>query len=244
MPTGAVADEADIESDEEKPEVASDDDETDADSKKQKRGSFWRELPVLLVVAVVVALLVRTFVLQSFWIPSGSMENTLQLNDYILANKLIYDFRDPERGEVIVFHAPESWRSDPNEEDFIKRVIAVGGDRVSYNPDEGFIRVNGRKLNEKSYLYKDPVTGVQQSPSLNDESFKLTVPKGRLWVMGDHRWASADSRERFRRTHHNRYASTIPVSAVVGKAFVLIWPIDRWSVLTVPDTFDSVPDPK
>jgi signal peptidase I len=211
--------------------------------KAKKKGSFWRELPVLLVIAVVVALLVRTFVLQSFWIPSGSMENTLQLDDYVLANKVVYDFRDPERGEVVVFKAPTAWRSDPAEEDFIKRIIAVGGDTVSYDADEGHIRVNGQPLDEKSYLYTDPATGVQQSPSLDDQEFEVRVPQGRIWVMGDHRWASGDSRERYERTK-DPVASTIDADDVIGKAFVLIWPVSRWDLLTIPDTFDDVPHPK
>ena len=212
-------------------------------SKPKKKGSFWRELPVLLVIAVAVALLVRTFVLQSFWIPSGSMENTLQLNDYVLANKLVYDFREPERGEIVVFTAPQSWRGAPGEEDFIKRVIAVGGDTVSYDDKDKHIRVNGKQLDETSYLYTNPATGKQQSPSLDDFEFKVKVPEGRLWVMGDHRWASGDSRERYSRTK-DVTESTIKADDVVGKAFVLIWPINRWDGLTIPDTFDGVPAPK
>src|SRR5690349_18205772 len=81
---------------------------------------FWRELPILLGVAIVVALLVRAFVLQTFFIPSGSMENTLDINNRVLVNKLVYDFHDPHRGDIIVFKAPTSWQSDPSKEDFIK----------------------------------------------------------------------------------------------------------------------------
>ena len=215
---------------------------TESGEPEKKKGSFWRELPILLVIAVVVAVVVRSFVIQSFWIPSGSMENTLQLDDYVLANKLVYDFADPERGEVVVFESPMEWRSNPDEEDFIKRIIAVGGDTVSYDADEGFIRVNNHPIDESEYLYTDPTTGIQQSPSRQDQEFSVVVPPGRLWVMGDHRWASGDSRERYQRTG-DAMASTIPVDAVVGKAFVLIWPLDRFTFLTVPDTFDQVPDP-
>src|SRR5262245_40248394 len=91
------------------------------------RSTLWRELPILLGVAVVVAVLVRAFVLQTFFIPSESMENTLLINDRVLVNKLVYDFRDPRRGEVIVFTSPVEWRTDQNEKDFIKRVIGVPG---------------------------------------------------------------------------------------------------------------------
>src|SRR5215813_14694445 len=94
------------------------------------RSSFWRELPILLGVAIVVAILVRAFVLQTFFIPSESMENTLLIKDRVLVNKLVYDFRSPHRGEIVVFTAPDSWRNDPSEVDFIKRVIGVGGDHV------------------------------------------------------------------------------------------------------------------
>ncbi|WP_415646170.1 signal peptidase I [Stackebrandtia soli] len=213
------------------------------DSPKKKSGSFWKELPILLAIAVVVALVVRTFVMQSFWIPSGSMENTLQLDDYVLANKLVYDFRDPERGEVVVFEAPTSWRSNPAEEDFIKRIIAVGGDTVSYDASTQRISVNGHELDESAYLYTDPMTGIQQSPSKDDFEFTVTIPEGRLWVMGDHRWASGDSRERYLRSGGDIEAATISVDAIVGKAFVLVWPIDRWDWLTIPDTFDGVGEP-
>src|SRR3954463_9579528 len=88
------------------------------------RTPFWKELPILLVVAIVVAIVVRAFVLQTFWIPSESMENTLLVKDRVLVNKLIYDFRSPHRGEVVVFEAPSSWETG-TDEDLIKRVIGV-----------------------------------------------------------------------------------------------------------------------
>ena len=99
------------------------------------------------------SLLVRAFVLQTFYIPSESMEHTLDINDRVLVNKLVYDFRDPHRGEIIVFEAPRSWRSDPSEEDFIKRVIGVGGDHVVCCDDQGRITVNGEALDEP-YIYR------------------------------------------------------------------------------------------
>jgi signal peptidase I len=208
------------------------------DEQTRKRSSFWRELPILLGVAIVVAVLVRAFVLQTFYIPSESMENTLQINDRVLVNKLVYDFRDPHRGEVVVFEAPRTWRSNPAEEDFIKRVIGVPGDRVKCCDGERRLVINGRPLDEP-YLFAD--SNGTPDPASEDE-FEVTVPAGRLWVMGDHRSHSGDSREQYRASH-DVVASTIPENAVVGRAFVVFWPISRAAWLSVPDTFGSVPDP-
>ncbi|HIV58232.1 MAG TPA: signal peptidase I [Candidatus Stackebrandtia faecavium] len=209
---------------------------------EKKKRSFLRELPVLVAIAVVVALVLRTFVLQSFWIPSGSMENTLQLDDYVVANKVVYEMREPQRGEIVVFHAPPSWRHNVNEQDYIKRVIAVGGDTVAYDAETQHLSVNGHALDESSYLYTDPQTGKQDSPSLDNQEFEVTVPDNRLWVMGDHRWASGDSREHYMRTD-DPVASTIPLDQVVGEAFVRVWPINRIGTLGKPDIFDEVPAP-
>jgi signal peptidase I len=202
------------------------------------RGSFWRELPILLGVAILVAVLVRAFVLQTFFIPSESMEHTLNINDRVLVNKLVYDFRDPHRGEVIVFKSPLSWRSDPSEEDFIKRVIGVGGDHVVCCDAEGRITVNDKALDETSYLFRD-TDGTQDAPS--EDKFDVTVPAGRLWVMGDHRSHSGDSRDQLTHRGATVDESTIPVDSVVGRAFVLFWPFNRADWLSVPDTFDQIP---
>jgi signal peptidase I len=200
------------------------------------RNSFWRELPILLGVAILVAVVVRAFVLQTFFIPSVSMQHTLNVNDRVLVNKLVYDFRDPHRGEIIVFKSPLDWRADPTEEDFIKRVIGVAGDRVICCDSQGRITVNGRALDEPYLFHNDG--GVADVPSR--DPFDIVVPTGRLWVMGDHRSQSGDSRERYLQTGDiNR--STINVNDVVGRAFVLFWPLGRATWLTVPDTFDSIP---
>lgn len=205
-----------------------------------KRGSFWRELPILLGVAVLVAVLVRAFVLQTFYIPSQSMENTLQVNDRVLVNKLVYHFREPRRGEIIVFESPPSWRSDPTEKDWVKRVIGVGGDRIvccdSSGPRKRLI-VNGHPLDEP-YLYSGPDGYLDEASS---EEFDITVPEGRLWVMGDHRSDSGDSRAQYTVTRDVE-ASTIPVDSVIGRAFVVFWPVGRATVLSVPDSFAPVPD--
>ncbi|MGA8112484.1 MAG: signal peptidase I [Actinocatenispora sp.] len=221
-----------------------------ADAQQPKRRApFWRELPVLIVVAVLVAVVVRVFVLQTFWIPSGSMEHTLNVKDRVLVNKLVYDFRGPDRGEVIVFRSPVSWRTNPDEKDFIKRVIAVGGDHVVCCDRDNRITVNGHALDESSYLYRD-AQGVANTPS--EAPFDVTVPQGRIWVMGDHRQASGDSREHFLQDRDLNNA-TIPAQSVIGRAFALYWqPADdlgrkQWALrfdwLGVPDTFDGVPDP-
>jgi signal peptidase I len=201
------------------------------------RRTFWRELPVLLAVAIAVALVVRAFVVQTFYIPSGSMEHTLEVNDRVLVNKLVYDFRAPRRGEVVVFTSPVSWRSSPDETDFIKRVVGVGGDHVACCDAAGRIMVNGVALDEP-YLDGDAGPATPASPN----AFDVTVPPGRLWVMGDNRFFSGDSREQYIRTH-DPTASTIAVNSVVGRAFVLFWPATRARWLSVPPDFARVPPP-
>jgi signal peptidase I len=202
----------------------------------RRTNSFWRELPILVVVAVVVALVVRFFVLQTFYIPSESMEHTLDINDRVLVNKVVYKFREPHRGEIVVFKSPTTWRSNPDEVDFIKRVIATGGDHVVCCDEQHRLTVNGHPLDEP-YIYRD-ATGRQDSAS--EDSFEATVPKNRLWVMGDHRSHSGDSRERYLKTN-DATESTIAADSVVGRAFVVFWPLSHWKWLSVPSTFDGVP---
>jgi signal peptidase I len=205
----------------------------------RQHGSLWRELPVLIVIAVLVAVTIRVFVLQTFWIPSGSMEHTLDINDRVLVNKISYDFRSPHRGEVIVFRSPVSWRTDPAEKDFIKRVIALGGDHITCCDRAGRISVNGHALDETPYLYRG-ADGAQEPPS--DGRFDVRVPTGRIWVMGDHRLESGDSREHYLQTR-DPVEATIPASSVIGDAFAIYWPPSRMRFLGVPRTFDKVPDP-
>jgi signal peptidase I len=204
----------------------------------KRKSSFWKELPILLGVAILVAVLVRAFLLQTFYIPSPSMEHTLDIYDRVLVNKLVYDFRSPDRGEIIVFRAPEQWRTGPDGEDFIKRVIGVGGDRVECCDDQKRLRINGHPLDEP-YLFTE---GGISDPAA-DEPFDITVPEGRLWMMGDHRSASGDSLEHWEQTDDIMVA-TVPESAVVGRAFVVFWPVGRAKWLSIPDPFEFVPEPQ
>lgn len=217
--------------------------DSDVDDPDPEPGSFWRELPLLLAIAVVVAVLVRTFVLQSFWIPSGSMENTLINGDRVLVNKTVYHFTEPARGEVVVFKAPMEWRADPADEDFIKRVVGVGGDTVSYDAEDQALSINGDTLDESAYLYQDAATGEQDLPSKDSFEFSVTVPQGRLWVLGDHRSASGDSRENYIRSDGDAQRATVSVEAVVGRAFVVMWPLNRWDWLSSPDAYEELREP-
>lgn len=222
-----------------------------------KSSSLLRELPILVFVALALALLIKTFLVQAFFIPSDSMQNTLLEGDRVLVNKFSARFGDPKRGEIIVFRDPGGWLGNErpreegnpvlrglkdvfvfvgllpssNEKDLIKRVIGVPGDRVACCTD-GKVTVNGVKLDEP-YLYKDPVTGEPDKPS--ERPFSVTVPPNRLWVMGDHREVSADSRLHMTDPGNG----TISQDQVVGRAFVLVWPLSRWSTLSVPGTFKT-----
>jgi len=192
--------------------------EPEAEKEKSGKGGGLRESLFLLVCGVVVALLLQVFVFQSFHIPSESMENTLLVGDRVVVNKL---HGDSERGDLVVF---KSW----NNEDTIKRVIAVGGDTVKCCDAKKRITINGVPLEEGSYLHPDDF------PS--GESFEKVVPKGRLWVMGDHRTASADSRAQEERLGDG----TVSESDVIGRAVAIYWPFSRATVLTRPESFLKV----
>ncbi|MEY9966391.1 signal peptidase I [Streptacidiphilus sp. MAP12-16] len=221
--------------------------------KQKKQRSFWKELPILIVVALVLALLIKTFLVQAFSIPSGSMENTLQVGDRVLVDKLTPHFGDlPSRGQVVVFHDPGNWLSDEapqqqsgnsairglqdvlswiglmpsaNEKDLIKRVIAVGGDTVSCS-GTGPVYVNGKPLTEP-YIYPG-------ATPCGDKNFgPLKVPANSIWVMGDHRNDSLDSRYHM----DEPGGGSVPDSDVVGRAIVVAWPLSHWATLPIPSTF-------
>jgi signal peptidase I len=223
--------------------------------KARKQRSFWKELPILVIVALALALLIKTFLVQAFSIPSGSMEDTLQVGDRVLVDKLTPNFgAKPSRGEVVVFHDPSDWLAgEPgeqpssngfvrgfqdvmswiglmpsvNEKDLIKRVIAVGGDTISCR-GTGPVYVNGKPLNEP-YLYP----GSTACGDKNIPTFK--VPANSIYVMGDHRQDSLDSR------YHadEPGGGSVPDSKVIGRAIVVAWPISHWKTLPIPDTFSQ-----
>jgi signal peptidase I len=218
----------------------------------KKQRSFWKELPLLIGIALVLALLIKTFLVQAFSIPSDSMQNTLQQGDRVLVDKLTPWFGSkPSRGEVVVFHDPDNWlagepTTTPNalqtalswiglmpsaeEKDLIKRVVGVAGDTIECK-GTGPLMVNGKALNEP-YVY------AGNTPcSVDDQGgqFKVTVPPGKIWVMGDHRQNSLDSRYHQQDKDHG----FVPVGNVVGRAIVVAWPPTRWSTLPIPDTFDQ-----
>jgi len=197
--------------------------------------------------------------MQAFYIPSGSMEDTLLVGDRVLVNKVVYEFRDPERGEVIVFKGPENWTaienrvdpgagffsklgrtvgdlvgiSQPGEKDFIKRVIGVPGDEVSCCDSEGRIFVNGVPIDEP-YVSRNSTRGGQPSAkSCGAREFApVKVEPGSLFVLGDHRRVSQDS----------RCQGLVPISNVIGKAMVIVTPFDRWGSLARQEVFDKVPE--
>ncbi len=206
------------------------------DEQPTRRGAFWRELLILVGVAAVVAILVRAFLLQTFWIPSGSMEHTLEIDDRVLANKVVYDLREPERGEIVVFEAPARW-APPGGEAFIKRIIGVGGDEIVCCDEQGRLVINGRSL-EEPYLYQN--NGVRDAAAATE--FEVVVPEGRLWVMGDHRSWSGDSLEHYQASDGDVRAATISEGSLIGRAFVRFWPVTRMDTLPVPEVYDAVPD--
>ena len=202
----------------------------------RKKGSLLRELPILVVVALVVSLFIKTFVVQFFYIPSGSMENTLQIKDRVAVNKVPFISKNISRGDVVVFRDPDDWLPEiidydtnkyvskaksalvavgvlpnPAKQYLVKRVIGVAGDHIVCCTKAGNLTVNDVEVTEP-YVY------AGNKPS--EMKFDVTVPAGKLWVMGDHRGASADSR--YHQDDINK--GFVPVSKVTGRVVAVIWP--------------------
>jgi signal peptidase I len=197
---------------------------------KKKQLPFWIELPMLIGIALVVAVVIKTFLFQAFYIPSSSMEDTLQINDRVLVSKVSYTIGDISRSDVIVFDDPRGGFEQPEEgplgsvtrnllesiglaapqSEFIKRVIGMPGDSVEAN--EGELLVNG-------IVQVEPYRKQPEKPI--PDFGPVLVPEGELFVMGDNRFASQDS----------RFFGTIPIDTVVGHAFVIIWPPSHWTGL-------------
>jgi signal peptidase I len=229
--------------------------------RRRRAMPLWQELPLLLIIAFCLAVLIRTFLLQAFFIPSASMETTLLIGDRVLVNKIVYDIRDPRRGEIVVFRGTEQWAPEnrvardsgflarigrtmgdlvgiaqPGEKDFIKRVIGLPGDKVSCcDPATGAVVVNGQPLDEHEYLpdaRNSPLERAQTPGECGPRTFApVVVPPGQIFVMGDNRIVSQDS----------RCQGTVPIENIIGRAFVIVWPNKRWHGLSVPPEFNDVP---
>ena len=215
----------------------------------------WWDLPVTLLICFGVVILITTFIAKPFSIPSGSMENTFQVGDRVLVNRVVYHLRPIERGDVVVFDGTDSfvpaeqetdrnplagaltWLGQsvglvqPEGTDFIKRVIGLGGDRVACCDDQGRVTVNGVALQEDAYLFPG------DAPS--DQLFDVEVPAGKMWVMGDHRSNSADSRSHL----GDPGGGMVPESQVIGRAMNVLWPPSRIGSVPIPEAFAQLPAP-
>lgn len=220
---------------------------------------FLKEVVIVVVLAVVLPLVLKTWFVQSFWIPSGSMNNTLVKDDRVSVSKLTPRFFDLKRGDIVVFADPGEWLTDvvppqqgpvaerinsvlswvgllPNDEGnhLIKRIIGLPGDKVQCCTADGRLLVNNAPITEP-YVYPG------DRPS--DITFDITVPADHLWVMGDHRSNSKDSRYNDAPADNGSLGS-VPIDNVVGRAFAVVWPLSKLSWLSTPEsTFARVPDP-
>jgi signal peptidase I len=209
-----------------------------------RKGSVLREFPILVIVALAVSLLIKTLLVQFFFIPSGSMENTLQIQDRVAVNKLPFISKNINRGDVVVFRDPANWLPEPfsggenrivakikeglvlvgvlpnpTKQYLVKRVIGVAGDRVICCSKSGKLTINGKEATEP-YIYA--------GNKVSDMDFNITVPEGKIWVMGDHRSASSDSR------YHQDDVNNgfVPVSRITGRAYAIIWPIKNIGIIS------------
>lgn len=218
-------------------------------------GGWLREVATIIVIALLLSFLIKTFLFRAFFIPSGSMEETLEINDRIFVNLLVPQPFELERGDVVVFKDTKGWLPpvapaaegpgtwvrdaltfvgllpDTSQQHLVKRVIGTAGDHVVCCDADGRITVNGEPLDEP-YIYPGA------TPS--DIPFDVVVPEGKVWVMGDHRNASADSREHLQ----GDGGGFVDVEDIEGKASVIAWPLNRAGFVgSYPEVFEDVPDP-
>lgn len=214
-----------------------------------RKGSLLREFPILIIVALAVSIVIKTFLVQFFFIPSGSMENTLQINDRVAVNKVPFIGKSIKRGDVVVFRDPDNWLPEPylgdqnkylamvkdafvtvgilpnpTKQYLVKRVIGVAGDKVECCSKGKKLMINGAEIDEP-YIFA--------GNTASDTNFNVTVPAGKIWVMGDHRGASADSR--FHQDDINN--GMVPTSKITGKVVGIIWPIKN---LGIVDSYSSL----
>ena len=217
----------------------------------RNKGSLLKELPILVIVALVVSLFIKSFLVQFFYIPSGSMENTLQIKDRVAVNKVPFISDNIKRGDVVVFRDPNNWLPEqyenstnqfvakaksalvtvgvlpnPAKQYLVKRVVGVGGDRVVCCTKDGKLTINGVEVTE-------PYIFAGNKPS--EMTFDVTVPKGKLWVMGDHRGASADSR--YHQEDINK--GFVPESKVSGRVVGVIWPFKNITYIPRVDVLNK-----
>jgi signal peptidase I len=210
-----------------------------------------RELLITVGIALILSSLVRIFLFQVFYVPSASMEDTLLLQDRIVATKITKPFTDIKRGEIVVFKDPGDWLPEyesnrnfflhflsvvgllPSDagDDLVKRVIGIGGDTIKCCSENGRILINGVELNDESFIKPEVET--------NQVEFEITVPEKRVFVMGDNRPDSRDSR-----FHLETAYGTVPEKNIVGVVNLRIWPFSRFSTLNVPESFNLIPDAK
>ncbi|GAA3987992.1 signal peptidase I [Allokutzneria multivorans] len=231
------------------PSPPAEDEKPETTERPGKKSSFWRELPILIVTALVLAFLIQTFIARVYVIPSQSMETTLHgcpgcTNDRVLVDKVIHRFTDIEPGEVVVFRGPESWTSNhvaepddgwgwlrdfgslfgmpaANERDFVKRVIAVAGQKVECCTPDNRVIVDGKPLTEPYVHYQEGFDDKQIAFG------PVVVPPGHLWMMGDNRPNSRDSRAAGQ--------GPVPVGNVIGKVRAIVLPPSRWQAIDHPN---------
>jgi signal peptidase I len=229
-----------------------DEEQSEEPQQKPRRGrgmAILKETAIVVALSLIIATVVRIFLFQAFLIPSESMQDTLRVGDRVMVSKISLRFGDIERGDVVVFADPNGWLGpqpaapdgvggaikgffqfvgilrDDSEGHLIKRVVGLGGDTVECCDDDGLLTVNGVPIDETAHLYPG------DEPSLNE--FSEVVPDGEVFVLGDHRSNSGDSRL------HGSFSEDL----VVGRAFAVVWPLNRWSTVSAGDAFDHVPDP-